>query len=252
MNEEYKKGAKEVCPGTYQHNKEVFEFYKMIKPETVDVIITDPPYPMKVGGGSSEWMNSANFRGNASKDQIDFYETMTPEKLKLFIEQSYEKLKKDRPFFIMTNESNLNLTIKEAEEAGFILKNKIIWVKCRDFNDGIAMGRYFLNGWEYMLLFAKGKIPAINDRMNVFVHPPITRGLNAKPKELWAHCLTWIKDKEWLIIDPFGGSDPLTRCKMHRLISNPTMSNIFITTQGNDPAKWGAELRSTLFNWGVN
>jgi N6-adenosine-specific RNA methylase IME4 len=242
-------GAKNICDGAYQYNLEVNEFYNLFDKESVDVIITDPPYPMKIGG-DSKWMNSANFTGGATKDKIDFYETMTEEKLKDFIFKSYDLLKNDRPFFIMTNESNLNNTIEYAEEAGFVLKNKIIWVKCRDFYDGIAMGRYFLNGYEYMLLFVKGAIKPINDRMNVFVHPPITRGLNAKPKELYAHCLGWIKDSEWIIVDPFGGSDPLTRAKMHRLIKNTTISNVFITTAGNDPAKWGVELRSTLFNFG--
>ena len=244
-----KKNKKEITKDTWQTNMEFRKFMKEFDDEIVDIIITDPPYPITIGGGG-EWMNSTNFKGQATKDKIDLYKTMTDDDLHYFIQECFRVLKNNTHFFIMTNESNLSKTIKMAEDVGFDLKNKIIWVKCRDFNDGMAMGRYFLNGYEYMLLFAKGKIEPINNRMNVLVKPPITRGLNAKPKELWAHCISGIAKKDHLIIDPFAGSDPLSRCKMHRLIQGKTISNVFITTEGNDPGKWGQELRSTLFNWG--
>ena len=239
---------KEIVKGSYQSSKDYEDFMKCFDNESVDIIITDPPYPIPHGTKMNEFMGKKTKNYNSGF----FYNLITLDKLKEFVEECFRVLKNNSHFFIMTNEGNLEEIISFAEDSGFILKNKIIWVKCRDFNDGLAMGRYFLNGYEYMLLFSKGVIEPINDRMNVLVYPPKTMGLNAKPKELWAHCISSITNKDSLIIDPFGGSDPLTRCKMHRLIEGITISNVLITTKGNDPAKWGIELKSTLFNWGSN
>lgn len=243
-----------IVPGCFQTSLDFREFMKLWPNESVDLVITDPPYPMQFKNkemSNSGFFDSKNYSSQKGKSTETFYDTLSPEDLNLFIQECYRVLKESTHFFIMTNEKNLNLTVKFAEEAGFSLKNKIIWIKRRDWSDGTAMGRYFLNAFEYVVFFSKGDIQPINTKMNVFVKKPQTRGMNAKPEELYAHCIDSLMTADKIAIDPFAGSDPLARAKMRGLIQGETYSNVFGTTEGNDPAKWGRHLKNNLNQWGM-
>lgn len=237
---------KVIAPECYQLSLEVEKFMGIWNDHAIDLIITDPPYDMSIP--KKAFFKSANYNDG---DDLNFYDTMTHDKMRNFLAECYRVLRENSCFFIMTNESNLNFIIEESQKVGFDLKNKIIWVKRRDWSDGCAMGRYFLNAYEYVLLFAKGKIEPINTKMNVYVKKPQTRGMNSKPEELYAHCIDSIMKPDMIAIDPFAGSDPLARAKMRRLIKGTTYSNVYSTTEGNDPAKWGKILQNNLFNWGA-
>jgi DNA modification methylase len=234
---------KHISNNAYQTNKHWKEFYETIEDESIDVVITDPPYPFKMGGQNiMKKRKSKNFLGQ-------HYEVMNKKDLNLFIELTYNKIKEGGSFFIMSNESNLDFTIEKLKEVGFEIKNKIIWIKCFNFENHIVMGNYFLNAYEYVIFCSKGSIQRINDRMNVFYEIPPSRGKNSKPETLYAHCL---KPFNGVFIDPFAGSDPLSRAKMNGLIPNCSMSisNVFKTTDDNDPAEHGLDLiRMNLNQW---
>lgn len=236
----------QIIPGCLQASLEVENFMRLWPKKSVDLIITDPPYPMSMA--KKAFFKSANYNQG---ENLNFYDTMTDEKLDTFIQECYRILKDNSHFFIMTNENNLNKVIEFSTKTGFELKQKIIWIKRKDWSDGAAMGRYFLNAYEYVLLFAKGKIEPINTKMNVFVKKPQTRGMNSKPEELIAHCIDSIMHDHSIAIDPFAGSDPLARAKLRGLIKGCTFSNVYGTTEGNDPAKWGHLLKNTLRGWGA-
>ena len=235
-----------LMPNCYQLSLEVEEFMQIWDDEKVDLIFTDPPYPM--GMAKKAYFKSANYNQG---DELNFYDTMTNEKLEQFIQECYRVLKNNSHFFIMTNEANLQKVIDYSTNSGFELKQKVIWIKRKDWSDGAAMGRYFLNAYEYVLLFSKGKIEPINTKMNVFVKKPQTRGMNSKPEELVAHCIDTVMTDTKVAIDPFAGSDPLARSKLRGLIKGITYSNVYGTTEGNDPAKWGNLLKNTLRGWGA-
>lgn len=240
----------------YQTSMPIFKFHLELSENEIKphVIITDPPYPLRLG--KTAFTRSANYQNPDEKGNIEHYDKLSSADLRAFYLQTFQVLHEDGIIFTMTNEANLGLTVSSLLEAGFTIRNKIIWVKCQDFSEGMAMGRHFLNGFEYVIYASKGDVPPINNRMNVFVRtPPRNRGQNAKPEELYAHLLymplmSIISNGQTpIVVDGFAGSDPLTRACMNGLIpSCTTISNIYGDSYSN-PAHAGKSLGGNLWNY---
>ena len=235
-----------IDEGCYQSNLEIWSFMDHLNDETVDVFFTDPPYPLgKVDIGN--FSNSKRYKSG------EHYQQLTKKDLVKFCSLMFQKLKNNRPLFLMTNRDNRTFFEKALEEAGFTLRNELVWVKITGFDQGMAMGANYLNGVEYIIYATKGKMPKINEAFNVYVKESPNRGRNSKPESLYAYFLKPIIKKmdSPIIVDPFGGSDPLTRAKMRGLIhSCTTISNVKITGDDTDPAVDGLELRfQNLKKW---
>ena len=230
---------------SWTHYGEVFSFLEKIPEGEVDVIITDPPYPL--GKMKLDFCNSKKYETGEHYKQLSEFD------LDLFIKKCFLKLKENGALFIMTNRANRSFFEKSITDAGFTIKNELIWVKLQGFDEGMALGANYLNAVEYIIYAHKGNLGKVNSKMNVFVKNSPNRGRNSKPEELYAHILepmSRLFDCP-LIIDPFGGSDPLSRCKMRGLIhSMKTLTNVLRTGDETDPAEYGRLLKSqNLSNW---
>jgi len=230
---------------SYTHYGEVFTFLDKIEDASVDVIITDPPYPL--GKMKLDFCNSKKYENG------EHYEQLSEVELDVFIKRCWIKMKENSALFIMTNRANRSFFEKCIQEAGFTIKNELIWVKLQGFDEGMALGANYLNAVEYIIYAHKGTLGKVNSKMNVFVKNSPNRGRNSKPEELYAHILEPMNRlfDEPLVIDPFGGSDPLSRAKMRGLIhSMRTISNVLITGDENDPAEFGKLLKTqNLSTW---
>lgn len=235
----------QIVEGAYQSKGDVFDFIKDLEDESVDIVITDPPYGIGV-------LNLPHANGKAYKEG-EHYQQMQPLDVGRFIEMIYHKMKPNSAIFVMTNRAHRSQLEQDLVNAGFDLKNELVWVKIQSFAEGMALGNHYLNAVEYILYAHKGNLPKVNEKMNVFVKPSPNRGRNSKPEELYAHILEpWLKKmKNPLIVDPFAGSDPLTRARMRGLIhSCTTLSNIMITGDETDPANHGELLKKqNLTTW---
>jgi DNA modification methylase len=235
MNERFTK----ISDGCYQARGDVFAFLDDLHNESIDIVITDPPY------GIGE-LNLPHANARAYKEG-EHYEQMNALDVGDFIKKVFHKMKENSAIFVMTNRAHRSQLEKDLEDAGFTLKNELVWVKVQSFAEGMALGNHYLNAVEYILYAHKGKMPKVNEKMNVFVKPSPNRGRNSKPEELYAHILVpWLKKIDNpVIIDPFGGSDPLSRARMRGLIhSCTTISNIMITGDETDPANHGRLLKA--------
>lgn len=187
-------------------NENAIEFMKTLEDESVDLIVTDPPYkvtPKGCAGNSGgmmitkETMKGKIFKHNDIKP-IDY------------IPEFYRLLKDGSHCYIMTNHVNLKEMLNVATECGFHFIKSLVWNKGNKI-----MGRFYMNQFEYILFFRKGKGKKINkcgtaDILNV--PNKKTKNENGKnlhdtekPVELMKILVENSSQVGELVLDPFVG-----------------------------------------------
>ncbi|EKS4345096.1 site-specific DNA-methyltransferase [Clostridium botulinum] len=123
--------------------------------ESVDLIVTDPPYKT-ITGGDSNGANSERPKGMLSGNRKLFKH----QKLKIsdWMPQLYRILKEQSHCYIFTNVINMEEMIREAKKAGFKLHNILVWLK-----QNCTPSQYYMKNCEYVLFLRKGKAKWIND-----------------------------------------------------------------------------------------
>ena len=137
------------------YNGDCLEIMDNIDDESIDLIITDPPYKTTKRGGTGnsggmckkkEFSNgNGGFKYNNVKS-IDY------------ISQFYRILKEGSHCYIMTNHVNLQEILNTATECGFHFIKSLIWDKGNKI-----MGQCYMSQFEYILFFRKGKHKKINN-----------------------------------------------------------------------------------------
>ena len=120
----------------------------------VDCIVCDPAYKTTARG------NAGNSGGMLQKDinmkgKVFEYNSCDVE---LWMPKIFKVLKESGHCYIMTNHVNLFNYLKVAQECGFHFIKSLIWKK-----DNKIMGQYYMNQFEYILFFRKGKAKRINN-----------------------------------------------------------------------------------------
>ena len=189
------------------YNGDCLEIMDNIDDESIDLIITDPPYKTTKRGGTGnsggmckkkEFSNgNGGFKYNNVKS-IDY------------ISQFYRILKEGSHCYIMTNHVNLQEILNTATECGFHFIKSLIWNKGNKI-----MGQFYMSQFEYILFFRKGKGKKINkcgtaDILNV--PNKKTKGEDGKnihdtekPVELMKILIENSSQEGELVLDPFLG-----------------------------------------------
>ena len=123
--------------------------------ETIDLILTDPPYKTITGGdsnGKNSERPSGMLRGNRKlfKHQKMSISDWMPEIYRILRDKSHA--------YIFTNALNLREMLNEAEKVGFKLHNVLVWQK-----NNCTPSQYYMKNCEYVLFLRKGKAKYIND-----------------------------------------------------------------------------------------
>lgn len=151
---------------------------KNMDEESVDCIVTSPPYfdrraygeKPKVDGNIASWLYANKGKpiegeiGNG-KDKEKYFKD-----IQAVLKLCYRILKKERFLFINISTSHKNFElidlssnfISYAKDAGFIHWDTIIWIKRNPMPPGKHTKIYLGQGWEYILVFSKGKKIEIN------------------------------------------------------------------------------------------
>ena len=176
----------------YQGN--CLELMKEIEDESVDMILTDPPYGMDFQ--SNRRKNKYNrIIGDCNLDWID-----------KFTEQSYRVSKNNSAHYVFCSFHNIDI-FKQSFQKKFIIKNILIWEKN---NTGMGdLEADFAPKIEFILFLMKGRktingnrdpnILRFNKTGNIY-HP------TQKPIELFEYLLSKFSAIEEVILDPFAGS----------------------------------------------
>ncbi|MEG1597200.1 MAG: site-specific DNA-methyltransferase [Bacilli bacterium] len=196
------------------------EFMKTLEDDSVDLIVTDPPYKTTKRGGIG------NSGGMCKKEDFSNgkggfkYNSIKP---KEFIPELYRILKDGSHCYIMTNHVNLQEMINTSTESGFHFIKSLIWNKGNKI-----MGQCYMSQFEYILFFRKGKHKKINNcgTSDILSVPnKKTKDENGnnlhdteKPIELMKILIDNSSNENELVYDPFCGvgSVPIACCELNR------------------------------------
>lgn len=180
------------------------EFMKDIPDDSVDLIVTDPPYKT-ITGGDSNGANSVRPKGMLSGNRKLFkFQNM---KVCLWMPELYRILKTKTHCYIFTNSLNLQEILNEATRIGFKLHNILIWEK-----NNCTPSQYYMKNCEYVIFLRKGKAKWINNigdsktvhKFNNIIgsklHP------TEKPVDLIEFYVKNSSNPNDVVLDPFMGS----------------------------------------------
>ena len=187
-------------------NGNAIDFMKTLEDESVDLIITDPPYKITAKGCAG---NSGGMMRTKLTMQGKVFKHNDIKPIEYFPE-FYRLLKDGSHCYVMTNHVNLQEMLNTATECGFHFIKSLIWNKGNKI-----MGLYYMSQFEYILFFRKGRGKKINkcgtaDILNV--PNKKTKGEDGKnihdtekPVELMKILIENSSQEGELVLDPFIG-----------------------------------------------
>ena len=181
---------------------------KELPPESVDLVVTDPPYKL-IGGGCTN-------KGNMATTGIRKHNTAAAKKGKLFEHNSivfaewlpeiFRVLKNGSHCYIMINGRNLLQLQVDCKNAGFKYQNLLIWNK-----GNVTPSKWYMNQCEFILMLRKGKAKKINNAgTSTLLSVPNIIGTKVHPTEKPINLMKIFienSSKEGdFVLDPFMGS----------------------------------------------
>lgn len=187
-------------------NGDCLNTLKNIPNESIDLIVTDPPYLTTSRG------NAGNSGGMLQKDVNKKGKVFTYNNIncKEYAPEFYRLLKDGSHCYVMTNHINLIDMLNTFTDVGFHFIKSLIWNKGNKI-----MGQYYMSQYEYILFFRKGKGKKINncgtsDILSISNKKTKDKdGKNIhdteKPVELMEVLVNNSSQENELVLDPFMG-----------------------------------------------
>lgn len=187
-------------------NVDSYEAIKKLPPESIDLILTDPPYGVNFNDPQQvdRWRS---LRDN--HDAIKEWDGITQEQIELLAREFFRILKQDTACYVFVNKTMTGWWFDAFERAGFSLKNVLVWIKPN------PTPRFFKRAWlssiEFLLYFEKGK-PTFNytyERCKGYwvLHPPSEKlHPTQKPREILQDVILTSSNPGDVVFDPFAGS----------------------------------------------
>lgn len=185
----------------YIKQGDCLELMKDIPDNSIDLIVTDPPYLISC-------------KTSHRKDkQHDFCTTIANDDNKQLIidciKECYRVLKDDAAMYMFCSSKTVDVFKPVLENAGFNFKNLIVWVK-NNWTAGDLKAQ-FGQQYEFIFLLNKGRKVFNGKRISDVWEFPRVSGKkqlhqNQKPIELIKKCILKHSDKNDIVLDPFLGS----------------------------------------------
>ena len=180
------------------------EEMKKIPDESVDLVLTDPPYGTNDGKGKNIKRGTSN---------TDFSVIEWDRELPIqYISELHRVMKPDSWGFIFTDKSKVSQVWYELERRGLTPRNVFYWIKS---NKAPTPRCNFKSCIEAAVVFTKGRT---NQRwygggnQNNYIILPFVSGREKvnhptqKPVKLMAHLLQLVSTENDVVLDPFMGS----------------------------------------------
>lgn len=183
------------------HHADCLEILKSIPDNSIDLIVTDPPYRTtsrgSCGGTGGILKDELNMKG-----KVFFHNDI---KISDWIGEVYRVLKESGHCYIMTNNVNLCNYLTEIKDAGFNIFKTLVWKK-----DNCITNMYYMDNHEYIIFCRKGKAIKINNCGTKSVleiqNPKNKNHPTEKPVELMEILIENSSNKGDTVLDPFMGS----------------------------------------------
>ena len=182
------------------YNDDCINGMKRIHDNSIDLIVTDPPYLI-------------SYKTGRRKDKTHrFNETILNDNneqlIKYYIKECHRILKDNTAMYLFCSTSKVDFFKKELEQY-FAIKNMIIWVK----NNHTAGDLYSSFGRKYEIIFLvnKGRSLFKGERLtDVWTFPRVVGDnqlhQNQKPIELIKQCIIKHSNTDDIVFDGFMGS----------------------------------------------
>lgn len=132
------------------------EIMKDIPDESIDLIITDPPYKIVQGGCTNK---AVRLKGS-NQEQLKKGTLFNNNSIKFseWVPEVYRVLKNNSHCYIMSNDRNINELLNVCKNTGFKLLNILVWGKSKH-----SPNRYYMKNCEFIVFLRKGKAKNINN-----------------------------------------------------------------------------------------
>lgn len=134
------------------------ELMKDIPDESIDLIVTDPPYKMNHSTGGCTNIGMKNkWQGNikAGNTVMNFDTNI---KFSDWLPEIYRVLKNGSHCYVFCNDKNIQELLNETTKCGFRESNILVWIK-----NNATPNRYYMKNLEFVLFLYKGKAKPINN-----------------------------------------------------------------------------------------
>lgn len=181
-------------------HEDAVNFLKKLPSESIDLIITDPPYESlekhrKIG--------TTTRLKNSLSSSNEWFEIFPNSRFEELFEEVYRVLKNNSHFYMMCDQETMFVAKPIAESCGFKFWKPIVWDKMK-----IGMGYHYRARYEFVLFFEKGKRKLSNlATPDVLAVPRVYRGYpTEKPVGLMDILINQSSSEGQVICDPFMGS----------------------------------------------
>jgi site-specific DNA-methyltransferase (adenine-specific) len=205
------------------YNMDCLEGLKLIPDNSIDLVVTDPPYKIVQGGCSNKAVTINACGGILNKHDGDNIELVKKGKIfnhneiqfNEWLPEIYRVLKDNSHCYIMINGRNLAELQMEAEKVGFRFHNIIAWDK-----GNATPNKWYMQRLEFILFLFKGEAKNINNMgtTTLLQVPNIKRGTKLhpteKPTDLMKILIENSSKKNDIVLEPFAGcGSTLLACK---------------------------------------
>lgn len=184
------------------------DLIKNIEDNSIDLVVTDPPYKLnKTTGSSTSSSMAEKWKGNLRSGDKNA-NILNSIKFEEWVGEVYRVLREDTHCYIFTNDKNLNDLINECLKVGFKLHNILIWKK-----NNKTPNRWYMKNCEFIVFLHKGKSIPINNKSSsqMLEYENISGKSKVHPTEKPVDILkeiiaNSIFDTNGKVLDPFMGS----------------------------------------------
>lgn len=136
------------------YNDDCMNVFKNIPDESIDLIATDPPYPVMARG------SAGNAGGMLQKEINKAGKVFEHNDISIskYAPEFFRVLKNGSHCYVMTNHVNLIEMLNTFTSVGFHFIKSLIWNKGNKI-----MGQFYMSQFEYILFFRKGYGKKINN-----------------------------------------------------------------------------------------
>lgn len=183
-------------------NGDCLEIMKQIPNESVDMVLTDPPYLCDYSRHDSK----SRFSKKIANDENNSANECMIEK---YLQECYRIMKDNTAIYCFCNYKKIDFFKQQIETAGFNLKNIIIWDKQR--NGMGDLSTTFGYSYEFIIFASKGQPKIRGKRISdvwqfARVKPKEQEHQNQKPVDLLVQAIEKSSDENSVVFDGFMGS----------------------------------------------
>lgn len=210
-------------------NLDALEWLKSLEDDSVDLVITDPPYESlekhrKIG--------TTTRLKNSKSSSNEWFPIFKNELFEELFTEIYRVMKNNTHFYLFCDQETMFVAKPIAESVGFKFWKPIIWDKMK-----IGMGYHYRARYEMILFFEKGKRKLNNLSIpDVIQEPRIFRGYpTEKPVNVSKILIEQSSIEGEVVIDSFCGSGSVG-------VATVEMGRIF----------WGNDIQQKAIDWTQN